>query len=283
MKFVARHGTGFLALGLGFLVFWFVFLHADRVGYTRDEGYYFAAAERYAGWFKELGSDPGQALSAASIEKYYQTNKEHPVLVKNLMALSYLCFSPKRVSYQAGQPAPELGSFARAMRLPAHLFTALGAALLFLLGSSLASRRVGLFASLAFLLAPRHFYHGQLACFDMPVTVLWLATVMAYRRSRHSLAWAVATGLIWGLAIAVKHNAFFLPPLLVLHWLWAEGKSFSLSRQGFRMPRIPLAFPAMALLGPLVFYLHWPLLWHQPIEHLQWFFSLHLHHVNYYL
>jgi dolichyl-phosphate-mannose-protein mannosyltransferase len=282
MKFIKRHLNGFIALGLGLCVLLVLLVSSSRTGLTRDEGYYFDAAERYAGWFKELGRNTGAAFSEPIIRRYYEINREHPVLVKNLMALSYLALAPKK-TYSAGKWPPEqTGAYVTAMRLPAFAFSALGVALLFLFGCSLASRRLGFFAALAFILAPRHFYHAQLACFDMPVAVLWLATVMAYRKSRTSFIWGIATGLIWGLAISVKHNAFFLPPLLVLHWLVTEGKTLSISRKGLKMPRIPLAFFSMLILGPLVFFLHWPFIWHQTFERIGWYFGFHLNHINYY-
>jgi len=38
---------------------------------------------------------------------------------------------------------------------------------------------------------------------------------------------------------------------------------------------------AMAILGPLVFYLHWPYLWHHPIDRAAWYFDFHATHVHY--
>jgi hypothetical protein len=281
MKFVKAHANGFIALGLFLATFLALFLHGPRVGFTRDEGYYFVASEHYAGWFRTLGKEPSKALTEKGIRRHFEINREHPVLVKNMMALSFLAFNPERARWNQAEGFRGLGSYSRVMRLPAHLISALGVALLFLFGCSLASRRVGLFAALAFILAGRHFYHAHLACFDMPVTVAWLATVMAYRKAQGSFAWGVATGAIWGLAIAVKHNAFFLPVLFVLHWLITQGGQFSLSRKGFKFPRIPVAFFSMLVLGPLIFIGHWPFLWNSTFERIGWYFNFHLQHVHY--
>jgi len=281
VKFIKAHANGFIALGLFLATFLALFLHGPRVGFTRDEGYYFVAAEHYAGWFRTLGNEPKKALTERDIRRHFEVNREHPVLVKNLMALSFLAFNPERARWNQGQGFKGLGSYSRVMRLPAHLIAAVGVALLFLFGCTLASRRVGLFAALAFILAGRHFYHAHLACFDMPVTVAWLATVMAYRKGQNSFAWGVATGAVWGVAIAVKHNAFFLPVLFVLHWLITSGKQFSLSRKGFKFPRIPVAFFSMLVLGPLIFVGHWPFLWNSTFERIGWYFNFHLQHVDY--
>jgi 4-amino-4-deoxy-L-arabinose transferase-like glycosyltransferase len=38
---------------------------------------------------------------------------------------------------------------------------------------------------------------------------------------------------------------------------------------------------AMAVLGPVVFYLHWPWLWHHPVERTAWYLNFHLTHNHY--
>jgi hypothetical protein len=280
--FVRRHTTGLLALGLGFFAMTAIWVAAPHTGYTRDEGFYFNAAESYARWFEELKRDPDRALSEATIRRYYENNREHPALIKNLMALSYLAFAKDLPRVPEDWPPEKTGGYARAMRLPSQLFSALTVVLTFLLGASVASRRVGLLAALMFFLAPRHFYHAQLACFDMPAVCVWLATMLAWRKAQTSSGWGLATGLVWGLALATKHTSFFIPFVLVLHWLAIRFREFSFSRSGIRLPRLPLAFFSMLLFGPLIFIGHWPFLWHSTLERIGWYFSFHLNHVHYY-
>jgi hypothetical protein len=38
---------------------------------------------------------------------------------------------------------------------------------------------------------------------------------------------------------------------------------------------------AMAVLGPVVFYLHWPYLWHHPVDRTAWYLNFHLTHNHY--
>ncbi len=38
---------------------------------------------------------------------------------------------------------------------------------------------------------------------------------------------------------------------------------------------------AMAVLGPLVFYAHWPFLWHHPVDRTAWYLAFHLTHNHY--
>lgn len=113
-------------------------------------------------------------------------------------------------------------SESKAMRLPAWVFTGILLALLYLFGTALFGRWVGLVAALAMLFIPRHFFHAHLCAFDMPVVTMVVATVYAYWRSLRSNGWAIATAVIWGAALLTKHNAFFIPIPLVLAWLAAN-------------------------------------------------------------
>jgi len=48
-----------------------------------------------------------------------------------------------------------------------------------------------------------------------------------------------------------------------------------------RPPRVPLAFVSMLVLGPVIFFLHWPWLWHHPIERTRSYLRRHLEHEHY--
>ena len=47
-----------------------------------------------------------------------------------------------------------------------------------------------------------------------------LAVLYAFWRARTDRRWALATGVLWGVALLTKLNAFFMPFPLVLYWLW---------------------------------------------------------------
>ena len=130
-----------------------------------------------------------------------------------------------------------------AFRLPAWLLTALCVAFIYLFGVRLEGRLAGFTAAMLYLTIPRVFFHGQLCTFDCPIVTLWLLTIYAYYRSLSSPRWAVAAGVIFGLALATKHNAWFIPPILLIHYLMVVRTDISL--RPFSPPRIPLAFLAM--------------------------------------
>ncbi|MFN7132033.1 MAG: ArnT family glycosyltransferase, partial [Myxococcales bacterium] len=247
------------------------------VGFVRDEGYYFRAGRDYAAWYGDVWQAakrgrPLEAFTDAAISSRFSYNNEHPVFAKTLFGLSHALFTEK-----LGWLREAAGS-----RLPAWILSGLLSALLYLLGAGTVSRRGGVFAVLAFWLTPRHFFHGHLSCFDMPVAFAWLLVVYCYWRALDGgRRWAVLTGLAYGVALANKHNAWILPGVLALHF--ALGEAPRLWRQGRAGALLPALRPflAMAVLGPALFFLHWPYLWHAPVERFLWYARFHTAHINY--
>ncbi|MFN0063192.1 MAG: ArnT family glycosyltransferase [Myxococcaceae bacterium] len=303
------------------------------IGIPRDESVYFEAGERYAAWFADFAHRPHQASSRQDIARAFSYNAEHPVLLKNLFGLSHALFHN---ALKAMRPIS-------AFRVPAWLIAATLPSLIYLLGVWTLGRIAGLFGALAFFAIPRHFFHGHIAAFDLPITAFWLATVLAFLRAQHERRWAYACGIAFGLALATKHNAFFLPlvlaPLAVARayrrsapfpegrralfhlvlslagtlaawgvmWLSQGIERFVQSVQPLSPPvaalllgvaataffhqRLAVAAPAaaetllplwaMAVIGPLVLYVHWPLLWHAPVQGIAAWLSFHARHEHY--
>lgn len=272
-------------VGIGALVFVAslgLLLATMDIGFTRDESFYFHAARDYWGWFAELGKnwDAGtwtKSFTRGSVDRHWGYNPEHPALMKTLFALSWALFHGK------------LGwlSEATAFRLPTAVMSAWLVSMVYLFTRQLGGRIAGLVAAAALLLQPHFFFHSHMACFDAPVAALWFAVVYAYWRSLGSRGWAVATGLLWGLCLTAKLNAFFLPIVLVGHWLASNWRQLGVQRgpEGptLRLPPIPWALVAMALLGPLIFYLHWPRIWFDTFERVRWYMHFHLTHVHYFV
>ena len=249
---------------------------APAVGVSRDEGTYFVAAESYARFWRAALAAPAQALVLA--DRLYAPNHEHPGLAKGLYGLTHAVLTD----------GLGVASHAQGFRFGAFLFAAALAWLLALWGHDLAGRAGSLLAPALFFAVPRHFYHAHPAVLDLPVTALWLATAYAYRRSlaarserRTHRRWSVAAGLLFGAAVSVKHNAWFLPPLLLVHWLAAEVASSRRGTLAARLRTVPLAFPAMVVLGPLVLVATWPWLWHEAPARLSEYLAFHAQHVNY--
>lgn len=315
---------------LGFLA---LLLTEKAAGFVRDESVYFSAGENHWRWFQLLASSPRQAFTDEAITRSFSFNFEHPALMKNLFGLSFGIFHEK------------LGLFrpAAAFRLPAFFMGALALPFIYALGRRYATRAVGLAAAVSFLLVPRQFFEAHLACFDVPIATLWLTTVYFFWRSQETRwGWAF-TGLSFGLALAAKHNAFFLPAVLVpfgLYRGWTASKDNPRARTLFLQASATFAFGAvlygalwaglgpdrflarwfflspqtglflamaavgtglcvrlsktelatfratstlvaMAVGGPVVWYLHWPYLWHHPVERAATYFAFHAKHEHY--
>src|SRR5581483_8429048 len=99
----------------------------------------------------------------------------------------------------------------------------------------------------------------------------------AYWKSLRSPRWGILCGLLFGVALGTKHNAWLMPFFLVAHYLWMRRRDV-LAR---RLPPVPLAFVSMLVLGPLVFLVSWPYLWPDPVGRTQAYVRRHLQHEHY--
>ena len=247
------------------------------IGFTRDEGYYFKAGRDYFGWFHALwqnllGGDLLASFSKTNIDRHWSYNHEHPVLVKSLFALSY------------GLLEEGLGVFqsdGQAMRFVGWCFGGLSVSMTYLLGRQLLSPGLALLAALSWLMMPRSFWHMHLACFDIPVVFAHVWLVHTYVKGQDSFKRALWVGVVFGIAASIKHNVLFVPVIFVLHWLLTQATFPTPGRGGLNFPKIPVTFLAMAIVGPIVFVLHWPYLWPDVIGRVGWYFNFHLEHEHY--
>lgn len=323
-------------IGWALFLFGTVLLMATEkpAGFVRDESVYFASAEQHARWFQLLLSSPSQAFDDQAISQSFEFNHEHPALMKNLYGLSFLVLHEK-----LGLMRP-----AAAFRFPAFLAAALILPLLFSLTRRTFGRAAGVMAALSFLLVPRQFFEAHLSCFDVPMATTWLLVVYCFIEALERPRWWLYTGLAFGAAMGTKHNAYFIPVVLIPFALWegwkrskdvpqarqlflaingvflamaglyafmvlALGGVESFQRSFFAIsPQLGLyvltcavgswllfllgkahaptfrtvaPLVAMVALGPVIFYLHWPYLWHHPVDRFAWYLSFHLNHEHY--
>ena len=256
-------------------------------GNTRDEGYYFDAAELYWSWYGDLLENtlhgaPQRSFSRAAVDRGFGFNHEHPALMKSLFGLSWRvlhkCHCPEQAGRHPigyGRKHATLGLLDEeaAMRLPTDVLSALMVMLVFLMGATVWSRVAGLVAATLTLAAPRLFFDAQLAAFDAPIAAMWVAVVYAYWRALDDKRWGWRCGVLFGLALATKLNAFFLPPVLVLHYAFVAWQRRKLP------PLRPFIY--MATLGVAVFFACWPWLWFDTVNRFREYVAFHVHHVYY--
>jgi 4-amino-4-deoxy-L-arabinose transferase-like glycosyltransferase len=243
------------------------------VGIARDETVYFNAGTRYANWwltFVTLEHGPARK----SITDTFGgapgggTNSEHPPLIKTAMGLSHWLL------YEKLHIADELTAY----RFPGALLAGLLVLLVYSMTLAVWGFAEAVIAALCTLLLPRALFHAGLACFDAPIMTMWFATIYAYWRCLGDRKWPWQVGVVFGLALATKHNAMLLPFALGLHYIvvaWRAGKWRGLI---YHKPRVVLS---LALLGPLTLVLAWPWLWLAPIAHVKTWLTFHLTHVHY--
>ena len=264
-----------------------LFLGGRTQGNTRDEGYYFDAAELYWSWYGDLLENtvhlqPGKSFSRAAVERGFGYNHEHPALMKSLFGLSWRvlhrCHCPEQpgrhpLGYARRHTTLGLLDEEAALRLPTNLLMAAMAMLVYLLGAAAWSRAAGLVAATLAVAAPRLFFDGQLAAFDAPIAAMWVAVVYGYWRALDEPNWGWRTGVLFGLALATKHNAFFLPAVLLPHYAFVAWERR-------RLPSLR-PFVYMATLGVAVYFACWPWLWFDTVHRFRDYVAFHVNHVYY--
>jgi 4-amino-4-deoxy-L-arabinose transferase-like glycosyltransferase len=212
---------GWALFGLSFIALWAT---QAGVGIPRDESFYFLAAQNSAGWFRLLWNNASQALTDGAISQAFGYNSEHPVLMKNLFGLSYLFFH-EDLGWLSAQAAFRIPAFAAAASIPM---------LSYWMGARLFGRVAGAFAAIAFLLVPRQFFNSHLACFDVPIAAAVLLLVYVFWRAQDTRWGWLWTGVAFGAAAAIKHNALFVPMVLApmaLYRAWRNSAAAPDSRR----------------------------------------------------
>ncbi len=243
-------------------------------GLTDDDDFYAPAGIRCARWVGEVFTQPTTALAQPGIDAAFTLNHEHPPLAKLVFGASWALFH---------RGLGILGALDGA-RAGCALFAAVLCATLILW----LWRSVGVvtaLGSVALLLSlPRFFFHSEVATLDVPVASMIVVTtaLFTWAGQRPAIGRAVVVGVAFGLACLTKLNAPFLvlPCLgLVLAERW---RGFDIVVEGrlplLRFPPLPSSLWAMALLGPLVFVVGWPWLWHDTLARLGAYFAFHLQH-----
>jgi hypothetical protein len=248
-------------------------LTARSLGFPRDEGVYFRAATDYVGWLRMVGERGAEAFKQSAIDGAWGYNHEHPALMKTLFGISW---------WFLHQKWHLIADASTAYRIPAMLVAGLGLWVTYLFGARAWNRRAGLIAAALLALMPRVFFHAHLACFDVPIMTMWILCVYVHWRAQEtrSLGWAIAAGIVYGLTLETKHNAWELPAVFVPHALFAQRREILGALRGGRMS-IPTSLVMMAVLGPLVFVGLWPYLWNDTMGRIEWYVDFHLHHEYY--
>jgi hypothetical protein len=262
-----------IGAALGFTYLAWLVPTARSLGFPRDEGVYFRAAVDYARWWVMLFERGQDALQQGAIDSLWSINHEHPALMKTLFGVSWWFLHEKWHVFSDASTA---------FRLPGMAAAAMALWVTYLFGARAWNRRAGLIAAVLLALMPRVFFHAHLACFDVPITAMWILCVYVHWRAqeRRGIGWAITAGIVFGLALETKLNAWFLPAALVPHAFFVHRHALWRGLKAGRLA-LPSSLVSMATLGPLVFFALWPYLWNDTLARLQWYIEFHLHHDYY--
>jgi hypothetical protein len=246
---------------------------ARTLGFARDEGFYFSAGSSYARWVEMLVHDTSRALEKSTVDAVWNQNHEHPSLMKLLFGLSHLWLHEKWELFQDASTS---------FRFPGMAMSGMALWVTYLFGARVFSRRAGVIAAILLGAMPQLFYNAHLACFDAPIMAMWLLAVYIYFRSvkEGGLWWAVACGVVYGLTLDTKHNAWILPAVFVPHAFFVQRKAIAKNLALGRLI-VPTNLVTMAILGPLVTIALWPWLWSDTAARVQEWLNFHLHHTYY--
>ena len=238
-------GSGYAIL---ISIFVFVLLWATNadIGVTWDEPAYIAASESYVTWFQQAFSYPKIAFREEIIKTRWQINSEHPPLDKIWSGVVWSL-------------AKNFTDDLTAHRLGNMLLVAIMAGLLYLWMRDAYGLAAGLAAVGALLTMPRFFFHAHLSALDVPAAFSVFVTTFLFWKTleRKHWTWGLLLGLVWGLALATKVNAVFVPVTLGI-WLICFRREL----------RLFLRLIIMGLTAIPVFIAIWPWLYTHTIERL---------------
>jgi hypothetical protein len=246
---------------------------ARSLGFPRDEAFYFRAGQDYARWFDLLFSGKKEAFDPAVAGNLFSYNHEHPVLMKDLFGLSFTYLHQRHEIFADASTA---------FRFPGMCMGGLALWVTYLFGARAYGRWSGLMAAVLLGLMPRVFFNAHLACFDVPIMAMWVLCIYVYWRSVQAggLWWALAAGVVYGLTLLTKHNAWMLPGVFIPHAIAVHMRPMLRQLAEGRVV-LPASLVAMATVGPLVLYCGWPWLWADPLPRLDGWLQFHLHHDYY--
>ncbi len=238
-----------LAVFIALASFLPLFLTLEGPGFTWDEAIYTGFSFRYVEWLKSLFTSPHKALSPKTIQRSWGWGTVHPPLAKVLSGLSLQFLFSSR-------------GYLAALRMSSAILFTLLVVVMFIWVRSEFGLVAGLASSVSLILMPRFFGHAHLGTLDLPLAFFYFLAVVLFARALKRgtnfrllgrIFAVLPCGIGLGLALLTKINAVFLPLVL---WPWA----IIYYRKKALLPII-----SSAIIGPLIFILGWPWLWHQTL------------------
>jgi len=253
-----------LALGFSLLGLILVLSTYRGFGFSWDEAYYMGPAKQTRAWLGLMLHNWPKPIHAAEINWFFGSNAdlgesvnipELPMLPKLLMAVGLY------LGDWLGIHTPYIS-----MRIPIACCYALTLFFLYLLGHRFYGRGGAVLATLCYLTLPRLFGHAHIAATETILICFSMMFTYAFIRGLDHWKWSIISGILFGLCLATKFNALFLPITLVL---WA---------QLFHRHKYSNNIFCLLFISPVVMVLVWPYLWPDPAARFVSYLSFFLQH-----
>jgi hypothetical protein len=213
-----------------------------EVGISWDEPLFFREARDYAEWFNALGRSG--SFSRETLEQTFGFRAQadyHPALGKLIPSFFILARSSVPDEFFA-------------FRMSAVMLFGLLLVTVYFRAAKYWGRPAGLAAALCTAFLPRLFVHGHISATEIPLCFFWFLAAWVFEESTRRRNLIPLAGICYGLVMSVKFTGLLLPAPLLLWALIYRRKNL-----------VPL-MASLALLGPIVFILLQPAMWHHPFS-----------------
>lgn len=170
-----------------------------------------------------------------------------------------------------------------AHRISTLIFTSLCIFFLVLFAFETYGTKAALLSSAALIFIPRFFIHSLYTTLDAPIASMMLIASYFIWKGTKSRKYAIASGIVFGLALATKVTAFLLP-LAIVPWLLICYRDRILKRikslAAGRIEPTPAVFllASLIIISPVVFLIIWPWLWNDTLPRLLGYVGLNAAH-----
>jgi hypothetical protein len=264
-KFLRKHYVDILAVLLiaGFLISGILTLHEYSINWDESLGNMFFA-ERYQYYFRTFDiryldfNTPLPYLSSLPLNLFAPTIRYNPIAFPPIFDISS-SISMHLVSYKLHLLDP-----VDAYHLPIILYAAFFLCILYCFLSKRVGKPTALMTIAFMAFFPRFYGDMHFNGKDIPETISFGLSLITYLRWYEKKTWGrtFVAGLAFGLALAMKINALFLPLIWVLGvWQFKRIKKEEFWRT---VSQFILQHVIMIVMAFHVFLLTWPYLWSDP-------------------
>lgn len=238
-QFFRKNKLGLVVAGIFFVI---ALATINDYGFTWDTPNHFISGKKFVDLFA------GRAVDLSDVAPYSPALQTFSYLVSQ--ALASLGLLPVDAGFH----------------LSIIVIASLGLFLFFVLLKQVLGEKVALVSTLFLATYPRFVGHAHQNFKDIPSATMFMLTVVTayFAFQRRTRSWILATGVVFGLALATKINAVFIPIVLVI-WRLVEVAKSRKKKSLANEFSLWLKFLPAGLVAAVVWFMLSPLYWQNPI------------------